>query len=66
MILFSLHTKPLALAGPGGSPRRERGDFAVRGLALIEEDVYSESDETRMARSRATAVKAIVLALILL
>ena len=46
--------------------RRERGDFAVRGLALIEEDVYSESDETRMARSRATAVKAIVLALILL
>jgi hypothetical protein len=46
--------------------RRERGDFAVRGLALIEEDVYSESDEARMARSRATAVKAIVLALILL
>ena len=63
MILFSLHTKPLALAGPGGSPRRERGDFAVR---VIEEDVFSESDEARMARSRATAVKAIVLALILL
>ena len=42
--------------------RRERGDFAVRGLALIEEDVYSESDEARMARSRATAVKVIVLA----
>ena len=59
MTLFPLDSKPLA------APRREVG-ISVRGLALIEEDVYSESDEARMARSRATAVKAIVLALILL
>jgi len=38
MTLFPLDSKPLA------APRRERGDFAVRGLALIEEDVFSESD----------------------